>query len=40
MEDLDTRVLSTACAWRAAGEPVVLVTVARTWGSSPRPPGR
>ena len=39
MEDLDTRVLSTACAWRAAGEPVVLVTVARTWGSSPRPPG-
>lgn len=39
MEDLDTRVLRTACAWRAAGEPVVLVTVARTWGSSPRPPG-
>lgn len=39
MEDLDTRVLRTACAWRAAGEAVVLVTVARTWGSSPRPPG-
>lgn len=39
MEDLDTRVLRTACAWQAAGEPVVLVTVARTWGSSPRPPG-
>ncbi|HAF56558.1 MAG TPA: hypothetical protein DCL01_15420 [Thauera sp.] len=39
MEDLDTRVLRTACAWRAAGEALVLVTVARTWGSSPRPPG-
>lgn len=39
MEDLDTRVLRTACAWRAAGDAVVLVTVARTWGSSPRPPG-
>lgn len=39
MEDLDTRVLRSACAWHAAGEPVVLVTVARTWGSSPRPPG-
>jgi len=39
MEDLDTRVLRTACTWRADGESVVLVTVARTWGSSPRPPG-
>ena len=39
MEDLDTRVLRTASEWQAAGEPVVLVTVARTWGSSPRPPG-
>ncbi|MEK7344253.1 MAG: XdhC family protein [Pseudomonadota bacterium] len=39
MEDLDTLVLRTAQAWHAAGEPVVLVTVARTWGSSPRPPG-
>ncbi|RZL01076.1 MAG: XdhC family protein [Rubrivivax sp.] len=39
MEDLDTLVLRTAQAWRAAGLPVVLVTVARTWGSSPRPPG-
>ncbi|MDR7148529.1 xanthine dehydrogenase accessory factor [Hydrogenophaga palleronii] len=39
MEDLDTRVLRTATEWHAAGEPVVLVTVARTWGSSPRPPG-
>lgn len=39
MEDLDTIVLRTAAGWHAAGLPVVLVTVARTWGSSPRPPG-
>ncbi|SFC53757.1 xanthine dehydrogenase accessory factor [Polaromonas sp. OV174] len=39
MEDLDTLVLRTALRWQAAGQPVVLVTVARTWGSSPRPPG-
>jgi len=39
MEDLDTRVLRTATEWHVAGDPVVLVTVARTWGSSPRPPG-
>jgi len=39
VEDLDTRVLRTAVGWHAAGLPVVLVTVARTWGSSPRPPG-
>ncbi|CAN7742537.1 XdhC family protein [Variovorax sp. LjRoot178] len=39
MEDLDTLVLRTARDWQADGLPVVLVTVARTWGSSPRPPG-
>lgn len=39
MEDLDTVVLRTALTWQSAGLPVVLVTVARTWGSSPRPPG-
>ena|GEM_PF-5919068 len=39
MEDLDTRVLRTAEAWRSNSLDVVLVTVARTWGSSPRPPG-
>jgi xanthine dehydrogenase accessory factor len=39
MEDLDTLVLRTALGWHDAGLPVVLVTVARTWGSSPRPPG-
>lgn len=39
MEDIDTLVLRTAVSWQSAGLPVVLVTVARTWGSSPRPPG-
>lgn len=39
MEDLDTLVLRRAQAWLADGLPAVLVTVARTWGSSPRPPG-
>ena len=39
MEDLDTLVLRTAVGWQAQGLPAVLVTVARTWGSSPRPPG-
>jgi xanthine/CO dehydrogenase XdhC/CoxF family maturation factor len=32
-------VLSTAAAWRAAGEQVALATVTETWGSSPRPAG-
>ncbi len=39
MEDLDTLVLRTAVGWQAEGLAVMLVTVARTWGSSPRPPG-
>jgi xanthine dehydrogenase accessory factor len=39
MEDLDTLVLRAALGWQLAGLPVALVTVARTWGSSPRPPG-
>ncbi|MFW5328859.1 XdhC family protein [Hydrogenophaga sp. ZJX-1] len=39
MEDLDTQVLRAAQAWHAAGLSVLLVTVTRTWGSSPRPPG-
>jgi xanthine dehydrogenase accessory factor len=39
MEDLDTQVLRRAQAWHTAGLPVLLVTVTRTWGSSPRPPG-
>ena len=39
MEDLDTQVLRRAQDWHAAGCPVLLVTVTRTWGSSPRPQG-
>lgn len=39
MESVDVRVLRAARDWRAAGEPVLLTTVARTWGSSPRPAG-
>jgi Xanthine and CO dehydrogenases maturation factor, XdhC/CoxF family len=39
MESIDLLVLRTACSWLAAGERVLLVTVARTWGSSPRPVG-
>ena len=32
-------ILSTAAAWRAAGEQVAIATVTETWGSSPRPAG-
>ena len=39
MDDIDWRVLKTSQAWLAQGRQPVLVTVARTWGSSPRPPG-
>lgn len=37
--DLDSLVLRTANGWLHAGVPAWLVAVARTWGSSPRPPG-
>jgi len=39
MDSLDLQVLQQAREWRAAGQPVWLVTVIETWGSAPRPPG-
>ena len=39
MESIDLLVLRTARDWLAAGERVLLATVARTWVSSPRPAG-
>jgi xanthine dehydrogenase accessory factor len=35
----DREVLQAAHGWLEAGHPVALVTVCRTWGSSPRPVG-
>ena len=35
----DIEVLDTTLAWLQSGQKVALVTVIRTWGSSPRPPG-
>ncbi len=35
----DLEVLAAAAEWLRAGQRVALVTVLRTWGSSPRPPG-
>ena len=39
MDSLDSQVLDAIHRWSAAGHRCTLVTVARTWGSSPRPPG-
>ncbi len=39
METADREVLRTAVEWLTAGETVYLATVAKTFGSSPRPPG-
>lgn len=39
MESQDVIVLRKLHEWRAAGRQTLLVTVVRTWGSSPRPPG-
>jgi len=39
MQSLDLEVLETALAWRRAGHAIWLVTVAETFGASPRPPG-
>ena len=39
MENIDVTVLRALRDWRAAGRQALLVTVVRTWGSSPRPVG-
>ena len=39
MESIDLLVLRTARDWLLAGHRALLATVARTWGSSPRPVG-
>jgi xanthine dehydrogenase accessory factor len=39
MDSIDLEVLKTAAAWVDAGRRCELVTVVRTWGSSPRPIG-
>lgn len=39
MDTLDSQVLNAALRWAAKGHRFALVTVARTWGSAPRPPG-
>ncbi|HNN35081.1 MAG: XdhC family protein [Rubrivivax sp.] len=39
MENLDVTVLRALRDWRTAGRQALLVTVVRTWGSSPRPIG-
>lgn len=39
MDSQDTQVLAAIRRWAAAGHRFTLVTVARTWGSAPRPPG-
>lgn len=39
MESLDLEVLQRAHRWLENGHRVMLATVVRTWGSSPRPPG-
>ena len=39
MDSVDLEVLKRCTEWLDAGRRVLLVTVVRTWGSSPRPPG-
>lgn len=39
MNSMDLEVIRTALGWQNSGHRVVMATVVRTWGSSPRPPG-
>ncbi len=39
MNSMDFEVVGTALRWLRSGHRVALGTVAKTWGSSPRPPG-
>jgi xanthine dehydrogenase accessory factor len=39
MDSVDLEVLRKSVEWLNAGRRVLLVTVVKTWGSSPRPPG-
>ena len=39
MDNIDLEVLKTSSQWLAAGLRCELVTVLKTWGSSPRPEG-
>jgi xanthine dehydrogenase accessory factor len=39
LDSSDTQVIQEANTWLREGRQVQLVTVVRTWGSSPRPPG-
>ena len=39
MDSVDLEVLKRCAEWLESGRRVLLVTVVKTWGSSPRPPG-
>ncbi|MDR8401829.1 XdhC family protein [Paraburkholderia sp. USG1] len=39
MDSMDLEVLRTGTRWQGAGHRVLLTTVVKTWGSSPRPEG-
>src|SRR5438552_8252428 len=39
MDSVDLEVLRKSAEWLTSGRRVLLVTVVKTWGSSPRPPG-
>src|SRR5215467_1438376 len=39
MDSVDLEVLRKSVEWLDVGKRVLLVTVVKTWGSSPRPPG-